>query len=503
MMQAVDQCLTAVGLDLEKGYQTCIVQHTDEPQVHLHIVVNLVHPVTGKQINPHRDLPKAQGWARQYDKQRGNNFCPEREKKHAERDRWIANGRPPRAERAFDWAARGAAVKSGIDRLKFETAARYGALRASEQAAYAARRAEAAQFRKERQAGRAAILQNYAVRLDGVWNPTPAPAMPPDRSAEARLASRLTRREENFKAREESLIGRMRNARSLAGKEAGIGRIMRLALNANERRSLFDRQQRILVARERPPEQAAPRIPQPVTPSPKSYRSAQLKKARAAELSKYDTETGELRVAMVARHTADRKAATATRERTRAEIAASWKAFRAEYQLQAQPTKAFNRAADPQTRPGRGRTPLQETDTPRLVPQAGQAAAKTPATEQDTQARPSSEGEARDRFGRSRNRKPRDPARRQRRSATAAKPEGAAESLTESFPSPQPVESPDVAQEWRAANDPGAVPGEGDTMTAEEKRAAGIRAIKEAWDAEAERNRAADVSDDSSRTHEP
>jgi hypothetical protein len=78
MMRAAESYLKYQGLGLDKGYQTYVVEHTDTEHMHLHVVVNLVHPETGKQANPYRDKQNAQAWARSYEKQRGQIFCHDR-----------------------------------------------------------------------------------------------------------------------------------------------------------------------------------------------------------------------------------------------------------------------------------------------------------------------------------------------------------------------------------------------------------------------------------------
>ena len=56
------------------GYQeheAVFAAHGDKEHVHLHMVVNRIHPVTGKTLNPKDDHKTLQRWAHEYDKARG------------------------------------------------------------------------------------------------------------------------------------------------------------------------------------------------------------------------------------------------------------------------------------------------------------------------------------------------------------------------------------------------------------------------------------------------
>ena len=111
-MLAVERALAAVGLGLDRGHQTYIVEHTDTAHPHVHIVVNLVHPLTGKQANPHRDQQKLQSWARNYDRQRGTIYCHAREAKYAALDRTREN-HATKTRAAFNDNALGPGLEAG------------------------------------------------------------------------------------------------------------------------------------------------------------------------------------------------------------------------------------------------------------------------------------------------------------------------------------------------------------------------------------------------------
>jgi Relaxase/Mobilisation nuclease domain len=106
-MRAADSALRAVSLGFKKGYQVAIVEHVDTEHPHIHIVVNLVHPITGKQANPWKDRERLQVWAHRYDRQRGNTFCEYRAWKYEDH----APEKKPAREKATKDVAERAALK--------------------------------------------------------------------------------------------------------------------------------------------------------------------------------------------------------------------------------------------------------------------------------------------------------------------------------------------------------------------------------------------------------
>lgn len=62
-------------------HQYFIVEHTDEPHKHVHIVVNLVHPKTGRINNPWKDREVLDRWANEYEQEHGVQ-CENRAQKY-------------------------------------------------------------------------------------------------------------------------------------------------------------------------------------------------------------------------------------------------------------------------------------------------------------------------------------------------------------------------------------------------------------------------------------
>ena len=406
---AVHEALQTVGLGVDKGFQIYLVEHTDTEHSHVHFVVNLVHPLTGKQANPHRDQPKLQSWARAYERRRGAIFCRAREAKYARLDRarettstraaFNDNSRGPapapklepaaadrfgrsrerkprdrkgNGQQQPEWQARSSAgnddstAGEAADRIKAETAGKWAALKGVERAAFAQRNAESARFHADRKAGRDAIFEKYRVALDAVWKP-PASAGP-DRSALWRMVrEQQALRRQTFERNERSALGRLRNALTLAGRRASLLRIAWLALDRAARRRLFERGQRAIVARTIPQEARQPAWPRSKAPPasagaglPKRAQAEGLKAQRAAELAEHARQTAAQRAAMKARHGFQMQAEKDARAMLSRETGDAWQQHRETYgpantadaRRERKPDR-FGRSRDRQRRPRR------------------------------------------------------------------------------------------------------------------------------------------------------
>ena len=80
MLDAVDQSLKAIGA---QDHQAVIVAHRDEDHPHVHVILNIVNPENGKNLNLSNDRKKLDQWAYEYRKSRGEEqtYCPKRTKK--------------------------------------------------------------------------------------------------------------------------------------------------------------------------------------------------------------------------------------------------------------------------------------------------------------------------------------------------------------------------------------------------------------------------------------
>jgi hypothetical protein len=75
MLEAAHSSLKALRLE---GLQTLIVQHTDEPQPHIHIIVNRIERDGSRARNIPFDKLRFSRWAEQYEREHGRIFCEQR-----------------------------------------------------------------------------------------------------------------------------------------------------------------------------------------------------------------------------------------------------------------------------------------------------------------------------------------------------------------------------------------------------------------------------------------
>jgi hypothetical protein len=103
MMEAARSSLEEQGLE---QHQAIILCHDDEPQAHVHIIANRVHPATGKAATLSNSKLKLSQWAEAYERERGKILCPQRVKNNARRSRgeFVRHPRTPRPVFEFNRA---------------------------------------------------------------------------------------------------------------------------------------------------------------------------------------------------------------------------------------------------------------------------------------------------------------------------------------------------------------------------------------------------------------
>jgi Relaxase/Mobilisation nuclease domain len=83
MIAKVESFLAHMGW---KDHQALIVSHTDK-HPHVHVMLNTVHPETGKVLDAGLERRRAQEWAKAYERENGLIFCEERLKPKQEREK--------------------------------------------------------------------------------------------------------------------------------------------------------------------------------------------------------------------------------------------------------------------------------------------------------------------------------------------------------------------------------------------------------------------------------
>lgn len=84
MTAAADQALKALGAG---DRQALIIAHNDEPQAHVHLLINRVSPEDGRHLKSSNDRLKLSRWAEAYEREGGQIYCEDRVVNNAMRDR--------------------------------------------------------------------------------------------------------------------------------------------------------------------------------------------------------------------------------------------------------------------------------------------------------------------------------------------------------------------------------------------------------------------------------
>jgi hypothetical protein len=82
MIEVVESFLSHMGWH---EHQALIFNHIDKPHAHVHVMLNAVHPDTGRALDTSFEKRRAQEWAKGYEREQSLIFCEERLKPKEER----------------------------------------------------------------------------------------------------------------------------------------------------------------------------------------------------------------------------------------------------------------------------------------------------------------------------------------------------------------------------------------------------------------------------------
>ena len=84
MLETARESLEMMGLS---DHECVIVAHRDEPQKHVHVIVNRVHPITGLAGDVRNSKLKFSDFAREYERKHGKIYCERREENAKKREK--------------------------------------------------------------------------------------------------------------------------------------------------------------------------------------------------------------------------------------------------------------------------------------------------------------------------------------------------------------------------------------------------------------------------------
>lgn len=210
MTRAAEASLRVLGL---QEHEAIILRHTDTAHPHVHVIVNRVHPETGKAASSSNDFLKLSQWAEAYEREQGTIRCQDRVQNNARRMR----GEFVKAARELtraDWEAlrkRAANDNSRAAQIRQEQARKDAAIAAATRAMHARHRQEWAALIENARRVRVARFEERARAVRQAIDTAKA-----ERKGDWRDLYRRHRHEaRGFTQGEATVLGRIRNALGL------------------------------------------------------------------------------------------------------------------------------------------------------------------------------------------------------------------------------------------------------------------------------------------------
>lgn len=222
MVRAADASLKVLGAE---QHQAVIVCHVDQKHPHVHVVVNRVHPETGKMLSTSNDRLKLSDWANAYERERGQILTPKREEKRQIREQFQAKAQQapkPRPERP-----------ARTERPKSEAAM----LKELHDAQKARHKQEWADLAARNKAQREKVYADYAAMI----REASAAHKRDTKPAWAAFFRAARASERAFQTRERSITGILHNALAATplGQRGSLSAVFRNVLSASSREAAF------------------------------------------------------------------------------------------------------------------------------------------------------------------------------------------------------------------------------------------------------------------------
>ncbi|WP_367187602.1 relaxase/mobilization nuclease domain-containing protein [Henriciella sp.] len=100
-LAAARETISHLGLE---DHQAMIVAHNDTDHPHVHVIVNRVHPETGRAAVTSNDKLILSRWAEAYERKRGTVYCEQRVENNAARAQGYVKDRSPTRQEHYAWA---------------------------------------------------------------------------------------------------------------------------------------------------------------------------------------------------------------------------------------------------------------------------------------------------------------------------------------------------------------------------------------------------------------
>jgi hypothetical protein len=171
MRETAIEALKALGME---GLQAVLIEHTDRPHKHVHVIVNLTDPDIGKAVSLSNDEHKLDRWADDYEQTQGVIRSPDRRAKFHALDNGIKpRKRPSQAKTREEWQAtrrlQGERARRRAAEIREGYAAYVAALKERHGAAFEKRRGEANKLWNVYKADRKGTVDRYQPFIDAIW----------------------------------------------------------------------------------------------------------------------------------------------------------------------------------------------------------------------------------------------------------------------------------------------------------------------------------------------
>ena len=250
MERAADESLRVIGAD---GLQAVIVCHNDEPQPHVHVIVNRVSPDDGSMHVYSNDRLKLSQWAESYERERGKIWCQDRVANNARRQKdgdYIRSNSPTPRSLAGDYdAVRHASNDNHADQWRDAQKRRFADLSAFGQKQASRHRHEWAALSQRYQDRKAQLGKQYRGK-DSAFKQAARHVKDAFKPAWRDLFKLQRAEMQGFEKREKRLLGKLENIIAAARYAKSIGepdnrnvisRAFNLMVSAKARRAALEK----------------------------------------------------------------------------------------------------------------------------------------------------------------------------------------------------------------------------------------------------------------------
>lgn len=229
--------------------QAMIVAHNDEPQPHVHLIINRVSPKDGRILPSSFEKMKSSRWAEKYEKERGKIFCHQRVINNAARKRGeYVRGKKDTARHVYEAAQKVANDNSKKKALLEQHRKKAAAIAKADREAKERHKKEFAKLQADRKAQQAKLKEQIKAGIEK----DKQKARDSFRKRWEKQHFEQQAKIKAFEKNEKTIKGRMKNAlelvqwRNLIGRQPGakttLSKAFKILSNEGARKDALDKQ---------------------------------------------------------------------------------------------------------------------------------------------------------------------------------------------------------------------------------------------------------------------